>query len=214
MKRKKYYDSFRNTHPEQKVFTRIGTYTDEGSLNSKRITMTRLDYVLTSFKIIQQLSCVAILDGFDIGSDHRPMLVSLPTTLSIPHIASLNKQIQKEQEDKNENEPLSNQPKIKYPCNTDNTEQWNEFALLTQNKFLENEILTHIPENENEIDIWAQTFSHIITASINETVGWIDPNLQPPNTTNKNTLPQQHKTKELHYTISPPEIAGKGVAIG
>src|SRR4051794_29654807 len=74
LRRVKFHDAFRITHPEQKVYSRIGSYNDQGILSEKRITMTRLDYILTSFPLIQQMECIAILDGFNIGPDHRPVL--------------------------------------------------------------------------------------------------------------------------------------------
>lgn len=60
----KFFDSFRTTHPEQKAFSRIGEYEDQGLFNTKKITMTRIDYILMSFELTQKLECIAILDAY------------------------------------------------------------------------------------------------------------------------------------------------------
>ena len=100
LKKEKYVDIFRTIHPEQRVYSRIGTYTSRQSsvthkkpktkstASTTKITNTRLDYFLTASKNLQLIDCCIILDNYDIGSDHRPILLSMEISKNIPHIAS------------------------------------------------------------------------------------------------------------------------------
>jgi exonuclease III len=90
----KYYDMFRTLHPEWKCYSREGIHkknnnnNNTNNSNTKVITSTRLDYILTAPSIINLTQCCVILDNYNIGSDHRPVFASITTDKAIPHIAS------------------------------------------------------------------------------------------------------------------------------
>jgi exonuclease III len=190
LRRIKFYDAFRVTHPEQIAFTRVGEYENEGVLNKKTITMTRIDYILSSFHNIQQLKCIVILDGYDVGSDHYPVIASLQVNVNIPHVASLSSIIQ----ENNTSQAIPVQPQRKFIA-SNCKELWDKYADTVCNSFLQSDILTMIPQNNKEIDIWATAFTDIIDTTVQQTIEWIDqpnPLLTPKSWDNADTLQGQY----------------------
>src|SRR6185437_15560178 len=211
LRRIKFFDSFRITHPEQKVFSRIGEYEDQGLLNTKKITMTRIDYILMSFELIQKLDCVAILDAYNIGSDHRPIFAVLNITVDIPHIASISKQTTNIITNSTSNDKMPPQPSKKYLQNLDNEQIWLDFANTAQNNFLKSDRLITAPQNTNDIDEWADTFLELIDSAAEQTFGWVEPASMQKHSENQenehNNLSNNSKSHPIaEYTIPDTDV--------
>ncbi len=158
-----------------------------------------------SFALIQQLDCITILDGYKIGSDHRPIMASLAINIDIPHIASLtNKEIDPLL--KQLDSQLPPQPHRKYIKDPSDDESWKEYKETVQNRFLTSEILINIPLTPNELDTWAQELVDIIDKSVHETLQWDEPGNCNTNYENKEPTTQQNnncnkQSQQAEYTI-------------
>jgi exonuclease III len=203
----KFYDAFRITHPEQKVYTRFGSYDDDGALNEKRVTTTRLDYILTSFANIQQLECISVLDGYAIGPDHRPVLASVQTTQEIPHISSLFKSMEQSSCSQT-TDFLPYQPERKYVAVTDNKDHWNKYTEIATQAFLSNENLTATPQNTFEIELWANEFNKLVDKATEQSVEWDE----TPLAQSQSVIWQEEQTKTQstshnQYTIPDSKLS-------
>ncbi len=210
LRRLKFYDAFRVTYPDQIAFSRIGDYDYEGALSTKQITMTRIDYILMSFALIQQLDCITILDGYKVGSDHRPIMASLAINIDIPHIASLTKHT--DHPLSKQDPQLPPQPYRKYIKDPTDEESWKEYKETVQCRFLASEILINTPQTPNELDTWSKELVDIIDRSVHETFHWDEPGKNnnnnnekndptQQNTCNNNSQQQDKQSQQAEYTI-------------
>jgi hypothetical protein len=113
------------------------------------------------------MECVAILDAYDIGSDHRPVLASLLTDTAIPHISS-----KTEQEAIEEDTDKPPQPNKTYAKSTTDEIKWEEYNTLVVDMFMANPQLITIPDDRQAIDAWSNEVTTVIQDAINTTVEW------------------------------------------
>jgi hypothetical protein len=167
--------------------------------NSK-IIQTRIDHALTSHQIIHTIECIAILDNYSIGSDHRPVFVSLQIDRTIPHVASIS-QITNTSTDKESTASQHEQPEIKYIKNKDDKALWDDYKNIVQEKFLQSSTLVSMsPLTTTAADI--EEFQHVVSASIAETVRWQDTNQQKAGKA-KLVEPETGDTNEPTVEVTP-----------
>lgn len=176
----KYYDMFHTLHPEWKCYSWEGirrkNTTNSNNSNTKVITSTRLDYILTAPSIIHSTQCCVILDNYNIGSDHRPVFASITADKAIPHIASKDRT-----PDLAEPEiPLQNQPTLKYIKERHNEAQWEQYTENAITRILTNEILQQPINCPMGIDNFVQELTHILDKTTEETVKWNTHNPSTP----------------------------------
>ena len=170
LRRKGFEDVFRIQHPEATVFTRVGLYKDTNNEKTK-VVMTRIDHILSSLENAQKIDSIAILDNYNIGSDHRPVMCSLVSDIEIPHVAAINREVNTT---KNVTEalPLPEQPKIKYVNNTHSEDKWPKFTETIQKKIIQNSVLMLSIQSSKHIKEWTTTFTQIAEEAIEQSLGW------------------------------------------
>lgn len=130
-----------------------------------KIINTRIDHILTSFANIQKIECIVILDNFDIGSDHRPVMASLQVIKDIPHVAFTNKEMAVNASSSSSTDrPLPEQPKIKYVKHKELAERWMAFSETVQHNLQKSQsIMSNKQQTHNDIEEWASAFENIMT---------------------------------------------------
>jgi exonuclease III len=177
----KYSDIFRTLHPEHRLYSRVGSYSSKvtqqphkkqktSDISPKvRLTQTRIDYFLTSNKNITAVNCCTILDNYDIGSDHRPIFLSMEVSKNIPHIASLKNPESNTEEN---NQTTHSEPTIKYIKDKTNESKWDSFKKKFQTTFHKNEVLQQKTDNAKAIDEWVEEITNLLDETTTNTVGW------------------------------------------
>ena len=129
--------------------------------------MTRINHILSSLENAQRTDSIAILDNYNIGSDHRPVMCSLVVDIEIPHVAAINREIST---NKNTIEPqaLPEQPKIKYVNNVHSEDKWPKFTKIIQEKIMQSPTLIQSIQSSKHIEEWTATFTQITEEAIEE----------------------------------------------
>lgn len=199
LRNKGFEDAFRTTHPYLCMFSRYGNdqlVDVDSDTTFVKITNTRIDHILTSFANTQKLECIAILDNFNTGSDHRSVMASLQVIKNIPHVASANKEMAVNGAGTSStNRPLPEQPKVKYIKHKENAEKWWAFSEAAQHNLQKNQsIVNNKLETCNDIEEWTSAFEDIMTDCVANNLQWTDsiPTKSPKNT---NAQPEQSDTK-------------------
>lgn len=206
LKQEKYQDVFRKMYPESRMFSRIGMYQTN---KTTKITRTRLDYILTGVELIHKTLCCTILENYEVGSDHRPVLLILKTNKKYLHVAGSVAETDATQP----KAQLTDQPPTKYVLHKQDDDKWAEFQKLVQQEFHTQPTFQKIPISNQEIEDWTNQFNKTLDLDIANTVQWQDTSLKQNDTTatdcNVSQESQTANKTKIANTYFMPKLDGK-----